>query len=75
MAVWDTPRRARKFKERGNFGPSDGISRGRREIGAAVDRVQTSNGPDVHVILVARKHANDDANFMNSNEQDGRGGN
>lgn len=28
---------------------------------------KTSNGPDVHVILVAVKDANDDANFLKSN--------
>jgi hypothetical protein len=28
---------------------------------------KTSNGPDVHVILVATKDANDDANFLKSN--------
>jgi len=30
---------------------------------------KTSNGPDVHVILVATKDANDDANFMKSNTE------
>ena len=28
---------------------------------------KTSNGPDVHVILVAAKDADDDANFLKSN--------
>jgi hypothetical protein len=28
---------------------------------------KTSNGPDVHVILVAAKDASDDANFLKSN--------
>src|SRR6266436_6155490 len=28
---------------------------------------KTSNGPDVHVILVATKDADDDANFLKSN--------
>jgi hypothetical protein len=30
---------------------------------------KTSNGPDVHVILVATKDASDDANFLNSNTE------
>jgi hypothetical protein len=30
---------------------------------------KTSNGPDVHVILVATKDAGDDANFLKSNTQ------
>lgn len=30
---------------------------------------QTSNGPDVHVILVAAKDADDDANFLKSNTE------
>ena len=30
---------------------------------------KTSNGPDVHVILVETKDANDDANFMKSNAE------
>ena len=30
---------------------------------------KTSNGPDVHVILIAAKDADDDANFLNSSTQ------
>jgi hypothetical protein len=30
---------------------------------------KTSNGPDVHVILIAAKDADDDANFLKSNTQ------
>ena len=30
---------------------------------------KTSNGPDVHVILIAAKDANDDANFLKSDTQ------
>jgi len=30
---------------------------------------KTSNGPDVHVILIASKDADDDANFLKSNTQ------
>jgi len=30
---------------------------------------KTSNGPDVHVILIAATDANDDANFLKSNTQ------
>jgi hypothetical protein len=32
---------------------------------------KTSNGPDVHVILVAAKDANDDANFLKSSTERG----
>lgn len=30
---------------------------------------KTSNGPDVHVVLIAAKDANDDANFLKSNTE------
>ena len=31
--------------------------------------LKTSNGPDVHVILIAAKDADDDANFLNSSTE------
>ena len=42
----------------------------REETGKLVLRLtnfKTSNGPDVHVILIAAKDADDDANFLKSN--------
>ena len=44
----------------------------RQEDGKLVLRLtnfKTSNGPDVHVILVAVKDADDDANFLKSNTE------
>jgi len=45
----------------------DGLSRHGRQENPAPDSFQTSNGPDVHVILVATRDAKDDANFLSGN--------
>ena len=33
---------------------------------------KTSNGPDVHVVLIAAKDANDDANFLKNSTDEAR---
>lgn len=66
-----------KALETGNFHGKVHSTSGRATIYQEADgklvlrltNFKTSNGPDVHVILIAAKDANDDANFLKSATQ------